>query len=121
MATATTGTVRTQTASDQPPQRLVRHVFWKYPILAAVLFTLIVAVAAIVGSPNWPRDTIAGVSKGDPGGAVLAFTQELDGAAASSANAQEWGMDNPAQVFVLNPLRQYAPLLGSDVQSAIQT
>jgi hypothetical protein len=121
MATATTGTVRTQTASDQPPQRLVRHVFWKYPILAAVLFALIVAVAAIVGSPNWPRDTIAGVSKDDPGGAVLAFTQELDGTAASSGNAREWGMDNPAQVFVLNPLRQYTPLLGSDVQSAIQT
>jgi hypothetical protein len=121
MATATTDTVTTRTASDQPPQRLVRHVFWKYPILASVLFALIVAVAAIVGSPNWPRDTIAGVTKDDPGGAVLAFTQELDGTASSAANAQEWGMGDPSQVFVLNPLRQYAPLLGSDVQSAIQT
>jgi hypothetical protein len=121
MAMTTTDTVTTRTASDQPPQRLVRHVFWKYPILAAVLFALLVAVAAIVGSPNWPRDTIAGVTKDDPGGAVLAFTQELDGTAFSAANAQEWGMGDPSQVFVLNPLRQYVPLLGSDVQSAIQT
>jgi hypothetical protein len=121
MATATTDAITTQTASDRPPQRLVRHVFWKYPILAAVLFALIVAVAAIVGSPNWPRDTIAGVTKDDPGGAILAFTQELDGTASSASNAQEWGMGDPGQVFVLNPLRQYAPLLGSNVQGAIQT
>lgn len=106
-------------AADQPPQRLVRHVFWKYPILAAVLFVAIALIAALVGSPNWPRDTIAAVATQDPGGAVLAFTQELDGTASSSNNAQEWGMGNPAQVFVLNPLRQYAPLLGREVQDAI--
>lgn len=108
-------------ATDLPPQRLVRHVFWKYPILALVLFALIVLVAAFVGSPNWPRDTIASVTQQDPGGAILAFTQELDGTAASAANAQEWGMGDPGQVFVLNPLHQYAPLLGSDAQSAIQS
>jgi hypothetical protein len=111
----------TPAAADVPPQRLVRHVFWKYPLLALVAFAALVTVAALVGSPNWPRDTIAGVSKDDPGGAILAFTQELDGTASSSANAQEWGMGDPGQVFVLNPLRQYAPLLGSDVQGAIQT
>ncbi len=109
-----------QGAPDCPPERLVRHVFWKYPILAAVLFALIVAVAAIVGSPNWPRDTIAGVSNNDPGGAILAFTQELDGTSSSAGNAQEWGMGDPGQVFVLNPLHQYAPLLGSDVQNSVQ-
>jgi hypothetical protein len=108
-----------QPAKDLPPQRLVRHVFWKYPLLAAALLVALVTVAAIVGSPNWPRDTIAGVTKDNPGGAVLAFTQELDGTASSASNALEWGMDDPGQAFVLNPLRQYAPLLGSDVQSAV--
>jgi hypothetical protein len=111
----------TKAARDLPPQRLVRHVFWKYPILAAVLLATIAIIAAIVGSPNWPRDTIAGVTKDDPGGAILAFTMELDGTASSATNAQEWGMGNPGQVFVLNPLRQYAPLLGADVQQAITT
>lgn len=107
--------------SDQPPQRLVRHVFWKYPLLAAVLLLVVAVIAAFVGSPNWPRDTIAGVATADPGGAILAFTQELDGTSSSASNAQEWGMGDPGQVFVLNPLRQYAPLLGADVQSAIAT
>lgn len=107
--------------SDRPPERLVRHVFWKYPILALVLFVVVVVVAAVVGSPNWPRTTIADATKGNPGGAILAFTQELDGTATSTSNAQEFGMGDPRQVFVMNPLRQAASLLGSDVQSAITT
>ena len=106
-------------ASDRPPERLVRHVFWKYPIIAVVLLVVVAILAAAVGSPNWPRDTIAAVSKADPGGAILAFTMELDGTSSSAANAQEFGMGDPGQVFVLNPLRQYASLLGSDVQQAI--
>jgi hypothetical protein len=107
--------------SDRPPERLVRHVFWKYPIIAVIAFVVLVVLAAAVGSPNWPRDTISGVTQQDPGGAILAFTQELDGTSSSAANAQEWGMGDPGQVFVLNPLRQYAPLLGVDVQQAITT
>ena len=106
-------------ANDQPPERLVRHVFWKYPILAVVLLIIVAALAAAVGSPNWPRDTIAGITKDNPGGAILAFTQELDGTAASNGNAVEFGMGDPGQVFVLNPLRQAAPLLGSNIQAAI--
>lgn len=129
---ATTGNASTST-NDQPPERLVRHVFWKYPIIAVALLVLIAVVAAIVGSPNWPRDTIAGVTRDNPGGAILAFTQELDGTASSSSNAQEFGMGDPGQVFVLNPLRAATPLLGSfslpnmptlqasDVQQAITT
>lgn len=108
-------------ASDQPPDRLVRHVFWKYPILAAVLFALIAVIAALVGSPNWPRDTIARVSQKDPGGAILAFTQELDHTSSSASNGQEWGMGEPGSVFVLAPLRQYAPLLGTDISIALTT
>ncbi len=119
--------------TDAPPERLVRHVFWKYPIISVVLLTVIAVLAATVGSPNYPRDTIAGVTKENPGGAILAFTQELDGTASSSGNAQEFGMRNPGQVFVLNPLRAAVPLLGqislpnlptlqaSDVQQAIAT
>jgi hypothetical protein len=108
-------------ASDQPPERLVRHVFWKYPILSVVLLVIVAGLAAAVGSPNWPRDTIAGATKDNPGGAILAFTQELDGTATSTGNAAEFGMGDPGQVFVLNPLRQAAPLLGSNVQAALAT
>ena len=107
--------------SDRPPERLVRHVFWKYPILAGVLFVVVAVLAAAVGSPNWPKDTIAGVTKNNPGGAILAFTQELDGTATSTGNAAEFGMGDPGQVFVMNPLRQAATLLGTDVQSAVAT
>jgi hypothetical protein len=107
--------------SDRPPERLVRHVFWKYPVLSLVLLVVVAVLAATVGSPNWPRDSIAGVTKADPGGAVLAFTQELDGTSSSSANASEFGVGDPGQAFVLNPLRQAAPLLGADVGQAIAT
>jgi hypothetical protein len=107
--------------SDRPPERLVRHVFWKYPILAVVLLVVVAVLAAAVGSPNWPKDTIAGATKNNPGGAIMAFTQELDGTATSTGNAAEFGMGDPGQVFVMNPLRQAAPLLGSDVQSAVAT
>ncbi len=107
--------------SDRPSERLVRHVFWKYPVLSLVLLVVVAVLAATVGSPNWPRDSIAGVTKADPGGAVLAFTQELDGTASSSANAAEFGMGDPGQVFVLNPLHQAAPLLGADVGQALAT
>ncbi len=107
--------------SDRPPERLVRHVFWKYPLLAVVLLVVVAVLAAAVGSPNWPRDTIAGAAKDNPGGAILAFTQELDGTTTSAGNAAEFGMGDPGQVFVMNPLRQAAPLLLTDVQSAVAT
>jgi hypothetical protein len=106
-------------ASDRPPERLVRHVFWKYPLLSVVLLVLVAVLAAAVGSPNWPRDSIAAVTKDNPGGAVLAFTQELDGTATSTSNAAEFGMGDPGQVFVLGPLRQVAPLWRADVRAAL--
>jgi len=108
-------------ATDRPPDRLVRHVFWKYPILAFVLLVIVALLAGFLGSPNWPRDTIASVTRNDPGGAIKAFTQELDGTATSTGNAQEFGMGDPGQVFVLGPLHQAAPLLGSDVVAALGT
>lgn len=98
--------------SDAPPERLVRHVFWKYPLISVILIVVVVVLAASVGSPNYRRDTIAGVSTADPGGAVLAFTQELDGTSSSAGNAKEFGLGPPAQVFVLDPLRAALPLLG---------
>jgi len=116
---ATTETSVTAIASDQPPQRLVRHVFWKYPILATVMFAIVVVVAAFVGSPNWPRDSVASVSNTDPGGTILAFTQELDGTSTSNANAQEFGMGNPGDIFVHFPLHQAAWFLGTPVQDAL--
>ena len=107
--------------SDQPPERLVRHVFWKYPVLSLGLLVIVAVLAVTMGSPNWPRDSIAGVTKADPGGAMLAFTQELDGTSSSAANASEFGMGDPGQIFVLNPLRQAAPLLGGDIVPALAT
>ena len=98
---------------DAPSERLVRHVFWKYPLLAVILTALIAAVAFATGSPDSPRATIAGAASSDPGGAVLAFTQELDGTSSSGGNTQEYGMGPPAQVFILGPLHAALPLLGS--------
>ncbi len=108
-------------ATDRPPDRLVRHVFWKYPILAFVLLVVVALLAGFLGSPNWPQDTIATVTQKDPGGAILAFTQELDGTATSTGNAAEFGMGDPGQVFVLGPLRQVAPLWRADVRAAVAT
>jgi hypothetical protein len=98
--------------ADAPPVRLVRHVFWKYPVIAAVLLVVVIVLAAAVGSPNYPRETIAGAAKGNPGGAILGSTRELDGTSPSNVNASEYGMGDPGQTLVLNPLRTAAPLLG---------
>lgn len=100
---------------DVPSQRMVRHVFWKYPILAVVLLAVIVGLALTVGSPNSPRETIKQAATSDPGGAVLAFTQELDGTSSSSSNAQEYGMGQPANVFVVQPITSALPLLRGSV------
>ncbi len=108
-----------------PPEHSVRHCFWKYPLIAAALLALIVVLAFTTGSPNWPRDTIARVSTKDPGGAILAFTQELDGTASSWANTaelkQELGTGDPGRIFVLDPAGTFAPLLGSRVVQALST
>ena len=104
---------RSVSASDAPPTRLVRHCFCKYPIVAVVVLVTVAVLAAMVGSPNWPRTQIATAATKDPGGAVLAFTQEMDGTSASSANADENGVGDPAEAFVIGPLRQAAPLLRS--------
>ena len=102
----------TPAARDDISERLVRHVFWKYPIIAAAAAVALAAVALGAGSPNSPRETIAAAAQADPGGCVLAFTHELAGAGSSAQNAREYGVGDPAQVFVLRPLRAALPLLG---------
>ena len=99
--------------TNLPSQRMVRHVFWKYPIIALVLFVAVTVLAFAIGSPNAPRETIAGATKADPGGCVLAFAHELAGAGNSAQNAEEFGVGNPAQVFVLRPLKSALPTLGT--------
>ena len=118
---------------DLPSERLVRHVFWKYPIIAAVALVALIVIALGSGSPNSQRETIAGAARVDPGGCVLAFAHELAGVGSSSENAREYGVGDPAQVFVLRPLRAVLPLLGrvrvaqlptlqaADVASAVAT
>lgn len=94
--------------------RLVRHSFWKYPLLALFMLAAITVLAVAVGSPDYPRQTITKTARTDPGGAVLAFAQELAGTSVSEQNAQEYGMGAPAKVFVLQPLRSALPLLGPE-------
>ncbi len=106
---------------DSPPGYPVRHCFWKYPLIAGGLAALLILLGFVVGSPNTPRDTIAGVSRGDPGGAILAFTQELSGTSTSWADADSRGMGEPSQVFVLNPVSDFAALLGKAVTQAVNT
>ncbi len=105
----------------QPLDILVRHCYWKYPIIAVILGGLLIGLGFIIGSPNWPRAQIATTSKQDPGGSILAFTQELDGTSSSWQNTREPGMGSPDQVFVIGALRDYAPLLGAGVSQALET
>jgi hypothetical protein len=107
--------------TDVPPQRLVRHVFWKYPIIAVVSLAGIAGIAAAAGSPNSPRETIAAATKTDPGGSVLAFAHELAGVGNSAQNASEFGVGDPAQVFVLRPLRAALPTLGTVTVAGLPT
>lgn len=97
----------------------VRHAFWKYPIIAVVLAAALGLLGAFAGSPNTPRATIAQTSLQDPGGAILAFSQELAGTSPSWANRQEFGMGPPGQVFVTGPVSSFAPLLGGQVGVAL--
>jgi len=103
----------------RPPGQHVRHAFWKYPILAAVLAAVIIGVAAMAGSPNWPRATIAGTDREDPGGAILAMTMELDGTSASWTNTAEPGMGAPSETFVLAPVKAFGPLLDPSAADAV--
>jgi hypothetical protein len=97
----------------------VRHGYWKYPIIALALAVLLGLLGVFAGSPNSPRATIAQTSRQDPGGAALAFTQELAGTSASAGNQQEFGLGPPADMFVTGPLGSFASLLGARVAAAL--
>jgi hypothetical protein len=97
----------------------VRHGYWKYPVIAMVLAVVLVLLGAFAGSPNSPRATVAATARQDPGGAALAFTQELAGTSASAANQNEFGLGPPGEVFVTGPLSSFAPLLGGNVAAAL--
>src|SRR5262249_25588029 len=97
----------------------VRHAYWKYPVIALAVAVLLGLLGVFAGSPNSPRATIATTSGQDPGGAALAFTEELAGTSASAANQQEFGLGPPGAVFVTGPLASFAPLLGGGVAAAL--
>jgi len=97
----------------------VRHGYWKYPIIALALAVVLGVLGVFAGSPNSPRATIAATSRQDPGGAALAFTQELASTSASAGNQKEFGLGPPGQMFVIGPLGSFAPLLGGNVAAAL--
>jgi len=97
----------------------VRHAYWKYPVIALVLAVALGLLGVFAGSPNSPRATIAATTRQDPGGAALAFTQELAGTSASAANQNEFGLGPPGEMFVTGPLSSFAPLLGGTVAAAL--
>jgi hypothetical protein len=99
----------------------VRHGYWKYPIIALALAVVLGLLGVFGGSPNSPRATIAATSRQDPGGAALAFTQELAGTSASAGNEKEFGLGPPGELFVTGPLASFAPLLGGNVTAALAT
>lgn len=100
--------------------RWVRHCFWKYPVISAVLFAVVAALAGTVGSPDSPPATVTSTARHDPAGSLLAFTQELDGTAPSWSNVRESSLTSPARMFVLGPLRSAAPLLGAAASAALR-
>ncbi len=97
----------------------VRHGYWKYPIIALALAVVLGLLGVFAGSPNSPRATIASNTRQDPGGAALAFTQELAGTSASAGNEKEFGLGPPGELFVTGPLASFAPLLGGNVAAAL--
>jgi len=110
-------------AGEEPAEAVVaqhvRHAYWKYPIIAVALAIVLGLLGVFAGSPNSPRATIEQTTRQDPGGAALAFTQELAGASASAGNQQEFGLGPPGELFVIGPLRSFAPLLGGNVAAAL--
>jgi hypothetical protein len=114
----------TQPAAGEPAEagvvtQHVRHAYWKYPIIALALAVVLGLLGVFAGSPNSPRATIASTARQDPGGAVLAFTQELAGMSASTGNEQEFGLEPPGELFVTGPLRSFARLLGGNVAAGL--
>jgi Na+/proline symporter len=75
----------------------VRHCYWKYPVIALVLAVALGLLGVFAGSPNSPRATIAATARQDPGGAALAFTQELAGTSASAATRTNSGWGHRAR------------------------
>ena len=106
-------------AADGLVTQHVRHAYWKYPIIALVLAVALGVLGVFAGSPNSPRADIASTALQDPGGAALAFTQELADTSASAANQNEPGLGPPGEVFVIGPLASFAPLLGGSAAAAL--
>ena len=107
--------------SESTKFSIVRHGFWKYPILMIVLLITVVVMGIWVGSPNWPRATIKNSAQMEPGGTIWAVSQELDGASVSYTDPYAYGMKNPAQRLVIGPLESAKWFLSQKQRQALST
>jgi len=100
---------------------IVVHGYWKYPILIVVLLVAVVTLGFWMGSPFWPRATIKNSALQEPGGTIWATSQELDGAAVSYTDPYAYGMKDPAQRLVLDPLESATWFLSQGQRQALNT
>ncbi len=100
---------------------IVVHGYWKYPILIVVLLAAVITAGIWLGSPQWPRATIKNSALKEPGGTIWAVSQELDGAAVSYSDPYAYGMNDPAQRLVIDPLESVRWFLSQRQRQALDT
>ncbi|WDL96617.1 hypothetical protein [Alicyclobacillus sp. ALC3] len=111
--------VKGQSNTSETRFSIVTHCFWRYPIVGLLVVAVVMVLGFAVGSPDWPQATIKKVSAMQPGGAIWAVAQELDGTSASYTNTHEYGMSDPAKRLVIDPLKSASWALSPNEQIAL--
>jgi len=100
---------------------VVVHGYWKYPILMVGLLVAVITAGVWLGSPLSPRATIKSSALQEPGGTIWAVSQQLDGSAVSYTDPYAYGMKDPAQRLVLDPLESARWFLSQRQRQALNT